>query len=109
MGVSSDDPGDSRRFLRKEGWKLVDESNHRERWVGYYENGDRKMKGGIVRKASGKRKFYVKEPTRRFWDNAHSGGCMLKPSNMVENAYRVHFEVPPDAAVDGIKRIEQMM
>lgn len=109
MGVSSDDPGDSRRFLRKEGWKLVDESKYRERWVGYYENGDTKMKGGIVRKASGTRNFYVKAPTRRFWKNAHSGGCFLKPSNTVDNAYEVHFEVTPDAAVDGIRKIEKLL
>lgn len=103
------DPGDTRQFLKTEGWELIDETDGRTRWIGEYEQDGTTMKGGLVEKASGERAYFVKDPTLRFWDNAHSGDCMLKPWNTVENAYSVHFEVEPDAWVDGIRRIEAMM
>ena len=103
------DPGDTRQFLQRDGWELIDETGGRCRWVGYYEGNGRQMPGGLIHTAAGKRKFYVKNPTHRFWTNSHEGGCFLKPSNTVKNAYQVHFTVQPDAWVDGIRRIEAML
>lgn len=103
------DPGDTDAFLRREGWKLLDETGGRKRWVGYYQNGDRTMPGGLVETASGERRYYVRNPTRRFWENAHNGRCQLEESDLVEDAYRLHWNEKPDAWVDGLRRVEQMM
>lgn len=103
------DPGDTRAFLRREGWTLVDEKGGRERWVGYYQKGDVYMAGGLIRTAGGRRKFFVRNPTRRFWKNAHNGRCQMEDAKVVENAYRLHWNRKPDAWVDGLRRIEQMI
>lgn len=105
----TEDPGDTRAFLRSEGWELVKEENGRERWVGWYEDGDESMLGALVETASGERRYYVRKPTYRFWENAHNGRCQLEESNLVEDAYRLHWNENPDAWVDGIRRIESMM
>lgn len=106
---SSRDPGNTRSFLRSEGWVLLDESGSRTRWKGYYQNGDVYMKGGLIETASGRQKYYVKEPTRQFYRRAHSGRCQLKEANLVEDAYLIHWNRRPQAWADGIRRIEAMM
>lgn len=103
------DPGDTRRFLIREGWRLVDEEKGREYWVGYYQNGDRSLEGGIMLTASGKRRYFVKDPHDAFIQACHDGGCLPTRSNLVRGAYEVHFSRKPDAIVDGICRIEDMM
>lgn len=103
------DYGDSARFLKQEGWTLVDRDGGRERWVGYYTNGTTRMAGGLLRTASGRRKFYVKHPTQRFYKNAENGKCQLKDAQAVEGAYLIHWSRAPKAWIDGLRRIESMM
>lgn len=95
--------------LEEHGWTLV--STDPDRYVGYYRSGGRTMEGGLRRTASGRRQFYVKQLTRRFWKNAHNGQCTLKRSDIVEGAFEVHFveDREPDTFLDGIREIERLM
>lgn len=103
------DYGDSAQFLRREGWTLVDRDGGREMWVGYYQIDGIKMAGGLLRTASGRRKFFVRDPTPTFTKNAENGRCQLKDAQVVEGAYRVHWRREPNAWIDGLRRIESMM
>jgi hypothetical protein len=69
------------------------------------------MGGAIVLTASGKTKYYVVEPTHRFWRAAHRGSCFLKDASkkLKKGAYRVHWNTSPDAVSDGVRKIESLM
>lgn len=101
------DPKDTAMYLEQRGWEQVHDDP--ERWVGRYEANGRSMPGGIERTASGLRRFYVQDPPSQFVKQAEAGNCLFPRPELLENAYQVHFQQPPDSFGDGIDRIEELL